>query len=405
MDKIPKTTSHYWKTKKVENFCGSEYEEISNCSLQELKIIADMRAKHLRKVFVSFCRLYFLVLNILGNKYFQKLIRNNKKIFLPYIENLIAISGNKKMVLKLLKISPHQFGSWQKMKKYECRESLIWLCYKRVSRQISMKEIETMKKLLKEKKYLHWSSASVWGKAVKGGKISMSVQSWYHYAKLLGLGLKRKKFYKKRKRISVRANKPNEIWHMDVTRYKTSDHKMMYIYSLMDNFSRKVLAWDVSEKLSGTIRLRSLKRAIDEQILQKKNLKIKTENLDLIVDGGSENNNVVIHEFIKNCRVGVDKKIALIDVLFSNSLIEGNNRILKQCFLKNNEIGSLGLEDYVNKSYIEYNGIKPHYFHKIYTPDEIYENPELKDTKLFFETLNKERIATDQAFVCGKVCP
>ena len=78
------------------------------------------------------------------------------------------------MVLKLLKISSQQFGGWQKMKKYECKESLIWLCYKRVSRQISMKEISIMKNLLKEKKYLHWSSASVWGKAVKDGKISMS---------------------------------------------------------------------------------------------------------------------------------------------------------------------------------------------------------------------------------------
>ena len=89
LEKIPKTTSYYWKTKNAEYFCGSEYEEISNCSLQELKIIADMRAKYLRKVFVSFCRLYFLVLNTLGVKNFQKLVKNNRKILLPSIENLI----------------------------------------------------------------------------------------------------------------------------------------------------------------------------------------------------------------------------------------------------------------------------------------------------------------------------
>ena len=54
LDKIPKTTSHSLKRKRAEDFCGSEYEEITNCSLQELKIIADMRVEHLRKVFVSF---------------------------------------------------------------------------------------------------------------------------------------------------------------------------------------------------------------------------------------------------------------------------------------------------------------------------------------------------------------
>lgn len=404
LDKIPKTTSHYWKTKKAENFCGSEYEDISNCSLQELKIIADMRAKHLRKVFVSFCKFYFLVLNILGIKNFQKLLKTHRKTLLPFIEKMISDSVNKKMILKLLKISPHQFGQWQKMKKYECKESLIWLCYKRVSRQISRKEIETMKNLLKEKKHLHWSSGSVWGKAVKDGEISMSVQSWYYYAKLLGLGKERKKFKGFRKRTSVSAKKPNEIWHMDVTRYKTTDHKMMYIYTVMDNFSRKILAWDVSENLSGQIRLNSLKSAINEQFLEKKIVKNEIEKLDLIVDGGSENNNVTIHEFIKNCKVGIHKKIALKDVLFSNSLIEGNNRILKQTYLKDREITEKELPDYISKSINEYNSEKPHYVHKIYTPDEIHNSPELKNAKLLFDKLNQQRTQENQNYSCGKGC-
>lgn len=94
---------------------------------------------------------------------------------------------------------------------------------------------------------------------------------------------------------------------------------------------RKILSWEVSEKLSGVIRLESLKRAIDHQFLQKKDLKNNTQNLDLMVDGGSENNNVLIHEFIK---------IGLKDVLFFNSLMEGNNKILKQTYLKDKEQSS-----------------------------------------------------------------
>lgn len=164
LNKIPKTTSHYWKTKKTLDFFGSEYEEMSNCILLKLNIISNLRAKHLRKVFVSFCRLYFLVLNVFADKNSRKLVKNSKKILLPSIENLILVSGTKKMALKLLKISSNQFGGWQKIKKYQCKESLIWLCYKRVNRQIIMKEILIMKKLLKETKYLHWSSVPVWEK-------------------------------------------------------------------------------------------------------------------------------------------------------------------------------------------------------------------------------------------------
>lgn len=137
---------------------------MSNCILLKLNIISNLRAKHLRKVFVSFCRLYFLVLNVFADKNSRKLVKNSKKILLPSIENLILVSGTKKMALKLLKISSNQFGGWQKIKKYQCKESLIWLCYKRVNRQIIMKEILIMKKLLKETKYLHWSSVPVWEK-------------------------------------------------------------------------------------------------------------------------------------------------------------------------------------------------------------------------------------------------
>ncbi|WP_143093329.1 DDE-type integrase/transposase/recombinase [Halpernia frigidisoli] len=405
LEKIPRSTSVYWKNKDTAHYSGTEFEEVAQCTLEDLKIIADMRLQKSRQLFLSFGRLYLSIINLFGEKKFQNFIKTNYRILTPFIAKFIEISENKSVVLKFLKISSNQFGQWQKMKKYECKESLIWMCYKRVSRQISQKEIHIMKLLLADKKYLHWSSGSVWGKGVKDGKISMSRQSWYHYAKLLGFGLKRKKFYQKRKRISIRAEKPNEIWHMDVTRYKTTDNKMMFIYTLMDNFSRKVLDWDVSEKLSGAIRLKSLKRAIDEQFLQKKDLKIDTQKLDLIVDGGSENNNITIHEFIIDCKVGIHKKVALKDVLFSNSLIEGNNRILKQTFLKQNKVVSFELKNHVDKSYLEYNGVKPHYFHKIYTPDEIYENPKLKDTKIFFAKLNKERIATNKNFVCSKGCP
>lgn len=186
----------------------------------------------------------------MGEGKFKKTIKDKRRVFLPFIENLINTSGNKKLILKLLKISSNQFGQWQKMKRFECKESLIWLCYKRTNRQISWLEIQKMKLLLKNPKTLHWSSGSVWRKAVRESKISMSIQSWYHYAKLFGLGIERKKYRRKRKRFSVRAGKPNEIWHMDVTRYKTLDYKTMFIYTVMDNFSRKILAWDVSENLS-----------------------------------------------------------------------------------------------------------------------------------------------------------
>ena len=69
------------------------------------------------------------------------------------------------------------------------------------------------------------------------------------------------------------------------------------------------------------------------------------------------------------------------------------------------EILNEELENYLDHAIDEYNNIKPHYFHKIYTPTEIYNQPELKNTKLYFEKLNKERIVHNKNYSCGKVCP
>ena len=130
----------------------------------------------------------------------------------------------------------------------------------------------------------------------------------------------------------------------------------------MDNFSRKILAWNVSKELSGKTRMQSLKRAITEQFIEKENFDLN-KSVDLIVDGGSENNNINIHEFIQNCKVGIHKKIALKDVVFSNSLIEGNNRILKQSYLNGKTLNFEELEVCLWSSINEYNQEKPHYIH------------------------------------------
>ena len=46
------------------------------------------------------------------------------------------------------------------------------------------------------------------------------------------------------------------------------------------------------------------------------------------------------------------------------------NRILKQTYLKDKTLNFEELENYLDQVIDEYNNIKPHYFHKIYTPTE-----------------------------------
>ena len=51
---------------------------------------------------------------------------------------------------------------------------------------------------------------------------------------------------------SARAMAPNEIWHVDVTVLKLLDGTKAYIHAVIDNYSRKILAWMVAPRLEPT---------------------------------------------------------------------------------------------------------------------------------------------------------
>ena len=100
-----------------------------------------------------------------------------------------------------------------------------------------------------------------------------------------------------------------------------------YVYLLMDNFSRFILNYQVSGKVSSKIRMESIKQAFEQYIM------IPGEYVRLIVDSGVENNNRAVDEYISSEEVSVRKLIAGKDIKFSNSIVEAQNKIIKYRYL------------------------------------------------------------------------
>ncbi len=129
---------------------------------------------------------------------------------------------------------------------------------------------------------------------------------------------------------------PNEIWHMDVSYFKTTDNIQYYIYAVIDNFSRKIVSYHLSKKLRASLATQTLRNAVEMEF----NTNIGENDLELIVDGGSENNNKTVGDFIqeakrnKSIKVNIEKKVVLKDVFFSNSVIEGMFRTLKRSYFR-----------------------------------------------------------------------
>lgn len=210
---------------------------------------------------------------------------------------------------------------------------------------------------------------------------------------------KRKANRKEKKRGSVKASCPNQIWHADVTEFVTSDNVKFYIHTVLDNFSRKIITYTISRDKTAKTRLISLKQAILLQFSKIISPK-ESKELDLIVDGGLENNNFRIRNFIRHCQVTIHKKIALKDVVFSNSMIEGHFKILKKFLRSHGEIHSRDFHKIVEYFIKDYNSIRPHYQHLIYTPDEIHANPDLINIKPHLERINKERLEANRNSCC-----
>jgi putative transposase len=397
LQSIPRSTAQTWKEIAADKFVGGEFAAQIEFDLENVKTLLDEKVRNMTKAFAAFCRLYISILEFIGKKNFEKIIFQNKEAIIDLVNNL-PIEFNRDLVCRFLRITPHQFKIWNNNRIYKCASTVIGYCRKRFPNQITQQEINTLKSLMSRKRFNTWSAASIWGYAVKKSHISMSKSSWYRYCLGLGISKQRKADKKERKRGSVSAIQPNQIWHIDVTEFKTTDNVKFYIHTVLDNFSRKILAYTVSRDKTAKTRLASIKEAILMQFKEE----IPVAELDLIADGGPENDNFRIQNLIRHSKslVQIQLKIAQKDVVFSNSMIEGSFKTLKQHLRKRGEIFSNTINKEMHYFVTDYNHIRPHYAHLIYTPDELHDNPQCINVKPVFERINKERLATNMKSCC-----
>ncbi len=397
-DTIPNSTASYWKdNEKPERYVGNEFTSKIQSNLDDTKVFLDPRVHLGKEMFTQVARFYIAILNLIGKERVFSSIINNKGIIVQLLENLHPnFPFAKRLLLLFLNISPRQYQLWIGIHENACDKSLANTCFKKRPNQIALFEIEVLKNYMTKKAHQFWSISSIWGKAVKDGAVSMSSASWYKYSRKLGLSEARKPKKKSQKRGSFDAERPNHTWHMDVSQFKTIDNVKFYIYTVVDNFSRKIVSHHVSRKLSARIRVKSLRQAIKNEF----NVEIKDQKIDLIVDGGSENNNSTVAEFIKSCEVSIQKKIALKDVTFSNSIIEGTYKIMKSYYFRRKEISASTIKDELDFFVFDYNYNKPCHKHRYFTPDEVHLDPEILESKPILTNCNQARLDANRNYCC-----
>ena len=364
-DIIPDSTYKGWRNQNPDKFIGRELmSDICN-HLNFTQEVANRSNTLERRVFTSYLRLKIMIIELVGKRAFQKLLHDNMTKVVNTVERAEKYLDLKK-VLKFLNLKDKTFYHWRTIVKFKCDHSAIFLCTRRHPNQATKREVSKISNLLNCPELSHWPISSVWGYAIKNKLVTLSLPTWYHYNKILKIRKRYRKFKKRDEYKSITTQKINQVWHADITLYKTVKGNVYYIYTIMDNFSRKVLHWTVATRVCANIRLNSIKKALEH-------INLPHDTIRLVTDGGPENDNLTIKEFLNNCQVNIHHQIALRDIISSNSAIEANNKILKR-FLRLFSIHTKKeLLEKLAFFFEDYNDKRPHYRLGIFTPNEIYQ--------------------------------
>ena len=144
----------------------------------------------------------------------------------------------------------------------------------------------------------------------------------------------------------------------------------------------------MADRVSGEVRMQTLREAWDTAKPDRK--------VELIVDGGPENNNHTIDCFINSTEVDMKKSVALKDIVFSNSMVEAANKLLKYRYLfPENIADGTQLKIALEKSINDFNEIRPHGNLGGLTPSEAYQGENVPIT--FDPQALRQRIDQNQA--------
>ena len=356
---IPAGTLDYWKKNtNVSRIFGIEKSFDYDKDVDTLKRMAS--AKKLLSFLRAILYINDAIQLIFSDTNVSKAIY---KIFSKDIVTVISKVSNTigfKRSLNIFKISSQQFYSWKR--KAECVSSPFGLCRRIYFNQLSEKEVSVVKNYLTNTNYIHWSIVSTYYRMLRDKAAFMALSTFYKYSSFLNLTFAHKPSKKKRYHIGIRATAPKKILHLDTTQIKALDGTRIYISLIIDNFSRCILGWKASLIKSSAFVVENLK-----DVILKYRLLENDEIVDLIVDGGSENMGSV-DDFLMQPKVNIRKLVAMLDIIFSNSMIESVNKKIKYEYLFTREIGSfkdflefmpIVVENYNNRPHSKLFGLHP----------------------------------------------
>ena len=376
---IPRSNISRWKQEADDkyNFC-----DINDIIRQEIELINRInQSSKIKKINQSYFKLADAFHKVISKvKGLKSLINEKKEIIVDTIEQVKDIVPINK-ALKIFNISRSTFENYKSILIHKCEASYFNWCTRRFPNQLLPVEVKAIKTYMSDDNYKYWSKSSVYLKALREGNLKCCISTFYKYCRLLGFS-NRPRRKKPDNYNPVKTTRPNELWCADVTIFKTADNIKHYIHFLIDHYSKMILGYRI-EKNASALAIKSL--------IQDAYLEHQLEKLSFLTDGGSENINTTVANFINAAHIPIKHIIAQKDVVFSNSMIEAINKIIKHQFLFPKEIDKGNqLESIMTDTIYTYNTIRPQMSLGGYTPQETFDGLSI-DISRFTHNFKKQK--------------
>jgi len=390
-NEIPYSTASGWRNLEYSNYFGYELRQIQSEALAYYELFENYknlkRAFHVvSKVWINVSKVIMPILNQ-SKKHLEMVVNEIQRLFTVF---------PKKMAYKLTHISPSVFRERLNQIKVKCGLSPLSLCLKRHPFQLSTNEVKKIKLLFEAPELKCWSALSLYYHGIRKKGLYISKSTFYNYQNILGL--KRKWMKAEKKKLGIKAKKPNEYLHVDTTFWSLQDNIKAAIVFVSDNYSKMILGWSLALSKDAE----NVKAALQQTIASIHKYHPKHLTTVLVADGGSENHNLTIDELLqKTTKPEITKVIALKDISFSNSAVEAVNKIMKRYLRYYKPESFEKLSSCLEIIVKDYNENRPHGSLNGLSPMEYYTNAlvdlDFKKQKVDAKTL---RILENQKVNC-----
>jgi len=271
--------------------------------------------------------------------------------------------------------------------------------------QLTRAEVATVKDMVLDPGLRHMPLRTLSLFAQRTGNVYVSVTTWARLMRDHGWRRPRTRVHPAKPTLGVRATRPNEYWHIDVTVIKPLDGTKTYLHAVIDNYSHKILAWTLAARLDPVTTCQVLVAA--GQHLAETQPQSADACTTVVADSGVENVNRAVDATLTSAKLR--RVLAQVEVAYSNSIIEAWWRSLKHQWLYLHTLDTTAhLEMLIAFFVEEHNAKMPHSAFAGHTPDEMFAGAakSLHDELVVARRQARERrLGANRALSCHRCDP